>query len=204
MNAEVWALFPTTVLAVDMQNKITDEQMDLIKLVGEEIVPNEGNFSSINNYMLHDPRLSFLKQEFDNAINYYIREILLIKEETQFKITQSWLNITPSDHRHHKHSHPNSWLSAVLYLQSDENDQVTFDKDSYQQFKFYPKEYNVYNAEAWNLPVPAGRFYIFPSSLKHLVNVRSGEHKKDRISLACNTWPTGYMGDKWHLSELEL
>jgi hypothetical protein len=42
---------------------------------------------------------------------------------------------------------------------------------------------------------------LFPSSLTHMVETVQGD---DRVSLAFNTFPAGYVGDESSLTELHL
>lgn len=202
MNSKVFTLFPKTVLSVDLSRELTDDELAAIKEVGEEKYQNAGNKTSLNRNVLDLPSFSFLREEITNAFNEYMRNILMIGEETQFKLTQSWLNYTTKSEFHHVHKHPNSYLSAVVYLESDDDDKIYFEKDEYQQIRLYPKEYNQYNSESWWLPTPKGKIYVFPSSITHRVEAR--ENDGLRVSLAANMFPVGYIGDNTALTELIL
>ena len=48
------------------------------------------------------------------------------KEELDFYITQSWINITKPDEFHHEHFHTNSIISGVFYISTEEDDAITF------------------------------------------------------------------------------
>ena len=41
-------------------------------------------------------------------------------------ITISWINYTETNQYHHAHSHPNSVISGVYYIETDESDTITF------------------------------------------------------------------------------
>ena len=60
---------------------------------------------------------------------------------------------------------------------------------------------NVYNSDSWWFEVGAGDLMLFPSSLTHMVETVQGE---DRVSLAFNTFPVGYVGDESSLTALHL
>ena len=48
------------------------------------------------------------------------------KEDVEFYFTQSWVNITRPGEFHHRHSHQNSIISGIFYLNSVKNDNVNF------------------------------------------------------------------------------
>jgi hypothetical protein len=50
------------------------------------------------------------------------------------RLTQSWLNYTKPGQFHHKHAHPNSFISGVLYMKAArQRDKIYFYKDGYKQ-----------------------------------------------------------------------
>jgi hypothetical protein len=93
-------------------------------------------------------------------------------------------------------------VSGVLYLKAaKERDKIYFYKDGYQQVKLPTDNYNVYNSDSWWFEVGAGDLMLFPSSLTHMVETVQDE---DRVSLAFNTFPVGYVGDESSLTALHL
>ena len=139
-----------------------------------------------------------------NCVNRVFYEIYQPKYECSLRITQSWCNYTKSDQYHHRHEHPNSFLSGVFYINADEEvDKITFfNPIRYKQISFIAKEWNVFNSESWWIPVSSGKLVIFPSSLSHAVEYKSGENI--RTSLAFNTFPVGKLGSLDGLTELFL
>jgi uncharacterized protein (TIGR02466 family) len=118
-------------------------------------------------------------------------------------ITQSWANYTEQGQFHHKHAHPNSFISGVFYVQSDNaKDRIYFYKDGYSQLKVPPKEWNLYNSDSWWFEAITGRLVLFPSSLTHMVV--AVESEKTRVSLSFNTFLKGYVGSEDELTGLRL
>lgn len=187
-------LFPTPIGFFNYNDKI-----DILNT--EEQRPNEGNTSSVDKYILK--KFPELKTYIEKCLHEYLMATICPKNDTRLRITQSWLNWTKPGQFHHKHAHPNSLISGCFYVNANkETDKIFFYRDGYQQIKFPPVEWNVYNSESWWYPVGTGDLIFFPSSLTHMVEPVGGEDT--RISLAFNTFPVGYVGDEDQLTALHL
>jgi uncharacterized protein (TIGR02466 family) len=194
-------LFPTPVGSFELGRDLSKlEQKFLFNL---ETRPNMGNVTSTNNYVLRDKRLSSLRLFLNNSLQEYFQSTMSPQDNVKLEITQSWINYTKPGQYHHKHTHPNSIISGVFYIQaSKEIDKLFFYNESYQQIKIVPKEFHVYNSESWWLPAETGQLLLFPSSLTHMVATTSGED--DRISLSFNTFYKGNLGDEVALTGLTV
>tara|TARA_R110000868_G_C10700394_1_gene749058 strand:- start:20 stop:619 length:600 start_codon:yes stop_codon:yes gene_type:complete len=194
-------LFPTPVGSFELGRDLSKlEQKFMFNL---ETRPNAGNVTSTNNYVLRDNRLSSLRLFLNNSLQEYFQATMSPQDNIKLEITQSWINYTKTGQYHHKHTHPNSVISGVFYIQaSKEIDKLFFYNESYQQIKIVPKEFHVYNSESWWLPVETGQLLLFPSSLTHMVATTSGED--DRISMSFNTFYKGKLGDEVALTALTL
>jgi uncharacterized protein (TIGR02466 family) len=105
---------------------------------------------------------------------------------------------------HHKHTHPNSFISGVFYFQTnDETDKIYFFEDSYKQFKIPAREFNNYNSDSWWLPSVTGQLLLFPSRMTHMVETRL-ETQYTRMSMSFNTFLVGKLGSGDELTELIL
>ena len=197
MNLEL--LFPTPVAFFDLQ--VTEEERSF--LLNQERRPNEGNQSSVDNYLLRRPEMKALAAEVEAKVMEYAKEVW--KAEVKPFVTQSWVNWTKPGQYHHKHSHPNSLYSGVLYIDVEDNrDRITFYQSGYQQLKPTYSEWNRWNSESWWLPIKRDQMVIFPSSLTHMVETVPGEViGKERVSLAFNTFAK-QIGDNKSLTELKV
>ncbi len=125
------------------------------------------------------------------------------KNDVRLRITQSWLNWTKPGQFHHKHAHPNSLISGCFYVKANKSsDKIFVYNEGYQQIKFPPAEWNLYNSESWWFPIGTGDLIFFPSRLTHMVVPVEGDDT--RVSLAFNTFPIGYVGDEDDLTALHL
>ena len=198
----IHGIFPTPLIFTNIEREFTKEELEFFDEQSKTTFKNEGNVTSLDNYLMrHDP-MTTIKQEITSALQLYLDEVIKPKDDVKPYITQSWLNYTDENQYHHKHAHPNSFLSGVMYVNADpEKDKITFFNDSmYKQIKLFPKEWNLYNAESWYFTVKPGDIVIFPSSLIHMVEQKAGNNI--RTSLAFNSFLRGAIGDKQSLTEL--
>jgi uncharacterized protein (TIGR02466 family) len=194
-------LFPTPIGRYELGRDLTAKELSFLKK--QETRSNMGNITSTNNTILKSKELTNLRDFIETKVSEYFTEVYKPKHKVGLKVTQSWTNYTEHGQYHHKHAHPNSFVSGVFYIQSDkEKDKIYFYKDGYQQIKFPPSEWNVWNSESWWFEVGTGDLILFPSSLTHMV--QTVESEKTRISLSFNTFPVGHVGDEMDLTGLSL
>lgn len=197
----IYNLFPTAVAFFDFDRELTSEEKAF--MLNQERKQNEGNTTSKDRRVLDSPMFSELREFIDTSVKKYFIDTCAPKFDVGLKITQSWLNYTDPGQYHHKHAHPNSFLSGVFYVNADpELDKIYFFNEEYQRIKIHTEDWNLYNSESWWLPVETGKLIIFPSNLTHMV--QTVEAKETRISLAFNTFPVGYVGNDDSLTGLHL
>jgi uncharacterized protein (TIGR02466 family) len=197
----IFNLFPTALGLYDLDRDFTEKEMKFIK--GQETRSNMGNTTSVDNNLLDRKELKDLRKFVDDALAEYFKAVYAPKLKTKLRITQSWCNYTEPGQFHHKHAHPNSFISGVLYPQANkETDKIYFYKDGWQQLKTPTEEFNPYNSDSWWMEAYTGRMFIFPSNLTHMVETVQGTDQ--RISLSFNTFPVGEFGDAQSLTGLTL
>lgn len=197
-------LFPTPVSRDSLGRELTKKELKLLKPSDDEMRPNEGNRSSKNNYILDLPELKKLKNELEIKVNEYFQFVWRPKTDCSLYITQSWLNYTSAGQFHHRHEHPNSFISSVFYIDADEeNDRIQFfDSKGYKQLSVESSEFTIFNSSSWWLSVKTNDIMMFPSSLTHMVTTKNGNNT--RTSLAYNTFLKGVWGDNDSLTEMKL
>jgi len=200
MNVEL--LFPTPVAFFTLDRTLTKSEFSFIETLEQR--PNQYNTTSANNYILEHKKLAKLRLWFQECIDQYTRDILSPLTDFKLRITQSWANYTMPNAAHHKHAHPNSYISGVFYPKADiTKDKIFFWKSTgWKQIEYQVKEYNKCNSESWWFNVGTNMLILFPSSLEHTVEpVCDGEL---RISIALNTFPVGILGNEYSLTGLTL
>jgi len=194
-------LFPTPVCFFDFGSDLTEVELDFIKNLEQR--NNDGNMTSVNNKLFDSAELAEIARFCDESVQEYVKEIYAPKYEVTPYITQSWANFTQKGQWHHRHEHPNSFMSGVFYVQAvKDTDKIFFYKNGYQQIKLPTDNFNLYNSESWWLGVQTGQLILFPSHLTHMVQTVTTD--ETRISISFNVFLKGYIGDDLQLTGLHL
>jgi uncharacterized protein (TIGR02466 family) len=190
-----------------MDRGFTKQELNFVNEQKKHCSKNEGNINTKDNYILNRKQFKNLHKMLSIECNKYLEKIICPKnKDLKLYITQSWLNYTENNQYHHRHEHPNSYVSGVLYINSDiKTDSIKF----FHNNTYIPispdidkKKWNHFNSRSWWFSVDTGTLVMFPSSTTHQVDVKEGNNT--RISLAFNTFIKGTLGDNFSLTELKL
>lgn len=137
-----------------------------------------------------------LKKEIVNKFLQFKNNVLRL-ENTDFKMTTSWVTKTPPNSYSQRHSHKNSYYSGILYLtdHSDQSPIMFFNPN--ENFNSIltnpPAEYNGLNSTTWTVHPEKNKVLFFPSYLDHMImkNLSSDS----RYSIAFNFFPIGEIGN---------
>lgn len=203
---KIHSLFPTPVYENNLPRHFTKQEIEYALECQKFYTLNEGNTTSCNNYVLEEDPMSDIKNFILFCLREYMNEIITPHFDVDIRITQSWFNYTNPGQFHHKHTHPNSFVSGVFYFNADPNkDKIRFynSKGSYTYNLDIPTDHpsDYYSESTWLNNKP-GKLVIFPSKLEHSVSVT--ESHDTRISLAFNTFLIGDIGDERSLTGLRL
>ena len=194
-------IFPTPVAWFNNDSGINKLQKKYLTSLKRK--NNVGNEISLDRNVLESKELKVLKNWIVNNINMYFEEIYKPKSKVELYVTQSWCNYTKENQYHHKHRHPNSFISGVYYIDvNEQKDKITFFNDVYKQLNIEASEYNLYNSTSWFFNLKNNSLVLFPSSLEHMVE--SVTSKTERISLSFNTFLKGYLGQDESATGLHL
>ena len=200
-------LFGTPVFVYDEYTNVpdihdtTNEQVDM--------TPNrDRNFSSKETRILELESYKEIKNRIINGLNEYVKDVLRIKDQHEFYITQSWLNVNPPNTGHHRHNHSNALISGVYYIDTSADAAISFLSQNNNTvtnnstLSIGVDEYNVANSTSWHVPVSNNTIVYFPSTTLHEVSPNNSD--KNRISLAFNCFVRGSFGTTETLNKLEL
>ena len=203
-QANIHSIFHVPIYTTRMDRAFTKKELQFVKEQKKHIYKSTGNFTTHDTYILDKKEFKNIKKFLEKCCKDYLEKIICSKNNISLYITQSWLNYTEESQYHHKHEHPNSVVSGVLYLDADvKNDKIVFSHPiRYQQIQVDVDRFNAWNSDSWYVPVKTGELFMFPSSLSHQVIVKKGNNT--RISLAFNTFYKGTMGSKDRLFELKI
>ena len=196
-------LFPQPVCFSKLERKLTKKELTTIDTYQAKTYKNEGNLTSKDNYVLENKPLKNLKKDLNKAVIDYFNEVVCANNSITPYITQSWINYTETNQFHHKHSHSNSYVSGVFYIDAKkEVDHIIFNKSGYQQLKLSIAQANQFNSMVWKCSVQTSDVILFPSTLMHEVFPKEGTNT--RISLSFNVFFKGKIGTAERLTELVL
>ena len=202
----IHSIFPTPIYTTKMDRGFTKQELQFVKQQKKHCINNQGNINTKDNYILNRKEFKNIKKFLDKHCKDYLDTVICPKNNIELYITQSWLNYTEANQYHHRHEHPNSVVSGVLYFDSDvKNDKILFSHSrGYQQIspEIDKEKFNLWNSGTWFFPVETGNLFMFPSSTTHQVETKKGNNT--RISLAFNTFYKGSVGSNTELTELIL
>ena len=202
----IHSLFPTPIYTTKMDRPFTKQELQFVKEQKNHCNKNTGNINTKDSYILNRKQFKNIKKFLDKCCEDYLNRLICPKNNIKLYITQSWLNYTETNQYHHKHEHPNSVISGVLYFDSDiKNDKILFSHPiPYTQIvpETDKEKFNIWNSRTWWFSVETGNLFMFPSSTTHQVECKQGNNT--RISLAFNTFYKGSLGSSDSLTELIL
>jgi uncharacterized protein (TIGR02466 family) len=187
-------IFPTVVTMNKMERYFTEDEMNCFMSFKDKLRYTYPNTLDI--YILDNEPLIELKNICERALNNYLLEINkpINPNDIRLKITHSWLNFTKKEQYHPPHTHHNSILCGVLYVNANkEKDKIVFTKmDSGENWQIQTNnQKNIFSSNTFELSVGTGDIVIFPSNLTHSVPLIEDEN---RLSLAFNSFYSGNIG----------
>jgi len=63
------------------------------------------------------PKLHSLSQQIDDAVQYFIKDVLAVNDDVEFKLENSWINKHSKGEYNTLHWHSNAMLSGVYYIE---------------------------------------------------------------------------------------
>lgn len=149
--------------------------------------------------------LPSINSQLEKILNNYCNSVLGFKNNELY-ITNSWCVKTPKGGYHPKHSHPNSIISGVLYIDvGTENQYIVFENEAqvFKKFNFLiDKNDNEYNTNRLSIEIKSKELILFPSWLEH--EVPENKTNTTRLILGFNTFLKGKMGNNVYPTELNI
>lgn len=201
MNIENFFGIPIMQRIIDLS--LTNKEINYFKSL--EYSQQKYNQLSLNTNVLGDLKVLRIKEIVVKNLQQYIESTLSCTQ--QFYITNSWIAKNEPGAEHHRHSHPHSIISGVLYLNAKPNSgSITFHRDPVlmerYDFRYNIKQSTPFNSYGVNMDTCTGKIIIFPSHIDHSVSVNNSN--EDRITLGFNTFVKGSFGGQYYCSDLNL
>ena len=187
-------LFAVPVAKSPIGRNYTDSELKYIESQLERPSKAIDNYASPNKNVLAHDELKDLQNIIQQHLDNYFKAVYNTSNNVALQITQSWLTLSRKGESHHSHTHPNSVVSGVLYVNVAGNDGINFYRNEENLwFELEPSETNYYNSYKIHVATKVGDLVLFPSSVKHGVNKVTEDIK--RVSLSFNTFFSGEMGN---------
>jgi uncharacterized protein (TIGR02466 family) len=124
-----------------------------------------------------------------NEVNEAMDDYGLIRDE--MFINNMWAQIANHNNNHDIHTHPNSYWSGILYLQTPFLcGQTIFHRDMGEMGLMQPELHsNDWNNGRWIITPEAGKMILFPSWLPHSVPQGHETSEGDRITISFTVMP---------------
>ena len=187
---QIQSLFPTSIAFLQMDKAVSKKILAFMKSKGMQMELNISNNTSIDRFVLNNDELSDIKKVLTDSVNQYFKEMVNSDQDLELNITNSWINVTKNGESHQLHKHKNSILSAVLYIDTCEEDTITFitEHDVFGNLSFTSTPTTMWDSTKWTASAETDTLIIFPSTLQHRVSPRPNTCTGTRISLSFNTW----------------
>jgi uncharacterized protein (TIGR02466 family) len=203
MNMRLQPLFAVPLGVDKIERELTSQEMATILSLEHDTYQNSGSRTTNSVNVLDRPEFAELKTELEAKVQDYFEQVFDPATEVSCYITLSWLNYTKENGYHHKHSHPNSFISGVFYPKINSGvDKINFYQTGHQHVDIVPKAFNEYNARVWSIILQNNDLLLFPSSLEH--GVELVKHPEPRISLAFNAWLRGEVGNDHRITTMRF
>lgn len=124
-------------------------------------------------------------------IERYFKETEIEVED--YEITSMWANVYKPGGDNSEHTHPNSFLSGVVYIEDDSQETLKFFDPRVQNYVMVPKGISPYYERVHSGEYGTGVNLVFPSWLQHRPQPYTGPSQY-RITLAYNVMLRGEAG----------
>ena len=194
-NIEIVDLFkaPVYYTSLNLDNEEIAKYCYQLKKQDKEgrVISNRGGYQSNDLEGEHIP-LNNLFLDIEKHLNIF-KNKLDVKDEYNIKLNNIWINISNKFADNSSHNHPNSFLSGVYYIQTnDKSGDICFSNPNKNicydwrpnLFNNNAKEHIIANT-LWTMKSTVGKLILFPGWLDH--SVACNRSNQDRISISFNS-----------------
>ena len=136
---KIHQIFPEPIYISKLERTLTKDELKIInKYKKKKTYKNAGNSQTSDSYVLEHKTLKNLKKDLNKRVIEYFNEVVCTNNSIIPYITQSWINYTEPNQFHHPHSHYNSYVSGVFYIDAKkEADQIRFYKAGHSSIQYF-------------------------------------------------------------------
>ena len=205
-NYSIEGIFATPIYRAKIDNIPLNFQQMTQKFINEGMEKNYANYVSKDKYVLNQPDAKEVKDFCQHHLENFYRTVFGdTSTKTEKEITQSWYNMNRKGEFHHEHTHQNSIVSGVFYINTSQEDVIKFIDFKYDQINVYDTDsiQTPFNSVETPFKVSTGDLLMFPSSTHHSVPIIK-EDNNIRISMAFNTFIRGTVGENHKMTLVKV
>ncbi len=203
MQHDLMSMFATPLYRANLGRGFTQDELNCFRAALSDSVQSVSNYSSRNKNVLAEPELMALRAVLQEHLDQYLKSVYNTANSVSLKITQSWLTLSRRGESHHAHTHPNSVVSGVLYINLAQNDGISFHRNEDSLWhELIPAEENYFNAKRYFVNTAVGDILLFPSQVRH--GVREVQEEVERVSLSFNTFFEGELGKEEFATSIKI
>jgi uncharacterized protein (TIGR02466 family) len=193
MQHEMMNMFAVPLYRTTLGRAFSLAEMQFFHETLRGAVPAIANQSSVNKQVLSAPQMRDIRRVIEEHLAQYLRTVFNTSNQVQLQITQSWLTLAGKGQSHHVHTHPNSVVSGVLYINLAQQDGISFYRNEDNiWYELIKQQDNYFNASQYFVQSSVGDLLLFPSNVRH--GVREVTSDVQRVSLSFNTFFSGQLG----------
>lgn len=193
MQHDMMHMFAVPVYRAALGRSFSQQEMEFFKYSLQGAVPAINNQASVDKRVLAAPAMKDLRQFVEANLAQYLQTVFNTSNDVRLQITQSWLTLSGKGQSHHVHTHPNSVVSGVLYINLAPQDGINFYRNEDNiWYELVRQQDNYYNAYQYFVQSSVGDLLLFPSNVRH--GVREVTADVQRVSLSFNTFFSGQLG----------
>lgn len=196
---QVENIFPTPILKFNLSEAVVSKSLNIAREYAEKNNWLEKNSygSTITTYHEDIERNYCGNHDSDLAENVleFVRRYLDgigFNPNSNLRL-ESWLNLNLQNTHHSVHEHYGSFISAVVWLQTDKDsgnfvfhEPIGVKAQNFTQYLFAKNQDNMYNFPLYSINPKSGNGIIFPSWMPH--QVQPNKSNQHRYSVAFNAW----------------
>lgn len=197
-NAQIRNLFPTPLIIGDIPDITLCDRLE--KAIRKEMKSGRGNYEAHNGVVYAtDDQLHAKGRGFEELVDLVMGETknfmdwLHLKRDGH-KIVGMWSHVVTKHHRHPVHTHPNSYISGVIYVRVPTGSGNLAFSDPRPAARVFEPEYNMYNefnSGVYSHQPAKGTMLLWPSWMPHSVEQGPVAEGEERIVIAFNVQMIG-------------
>ncbi len=193
MQHQMSHMFAVPLYKGNLGRAFSEPEMKYFQAALKDAHPTISNSASRSKDVLGAEPMQDIRAVLQAHLDNFFKITFNTSNDVRLQITQSWLTHSVQGQSHHPHTHPNSVVSGVLYINLAARDGINFYRNEENLwYELLRREENYYNAMSYFIDARIGDIILFPSNVKH--GVQQVSDSIERVSLSFNTFFSGELG----------